>query len=155
MAEHPKRSVLFRGCLQPHLWQQCSLCSLEIPLSSPRPTDWFGYQSHFGALELELRTGTWALGVHQVPSSSEWFLVGSLKPPTYVWRLSGASDKTGPLHFQPVNTVGIEVSSAVRFCGFTIPYWIICWHRHSFCCICWLERLKLFFIWCNCKLGLD
>lgn len=50
-AEYPKRYVLFRGHLQLHQWQHCGLCSLEIPLSSPCPTDWFGCQSHFGALE--------------------------------------------------------------------------------------------------------
>lgn len=112
---------------------------------------------------LELRTGTWALSVHQVPSSSEW------RP-----------ESMAVVSFRQLETTCLCVENVWSFrqnWAFTFPdceycryrsfincsdsvdsllsYWITCWHRHSFCCICWLERLKLFFIWCNCKLGLD
>lgn len=69
-AEYPNRYVLFRGHLQPHQWLHCGLCSLEIPLS-PCPTDWFGCQSQFGALELISfwRTQNWYLGSGCAPGA--------------------------------------------------------------------------------------
>lgn len=76
-AEHPKSYVLFRGCLQPHLWQQCSWCSLEILPSSPPPTDWFGCQSRFGALEFTSlwRTQNWDLGSGCAPGALQLWMV--------------------------------------------------------------------------------
>lgn len=76
-AEHPKRYVPFKGRLQLHLWQQCSLYSLEIPLSSPLPTNWFGCQSRFGALEFTFfwRTQNWDVSSGCAPGALQLCMV--------------------------------------------------------------------------------
>lgn len=83
-------------------------------LSKPFWCSWV----HFLLENSELGPGLWVCtrcppALNGDLSPWQWFLSGSLKPPAYVLRMSGASDKTGPSHFQTVNTVGIEVSSTV------------------------------------------
>lgn len=165
--EHPNRCVLFRGWLQPHLRQWCSLCSLGvIPLSSPLATYWFGWQSSSGALEFTSfgRNPNWELGSGCAPDA--------VRPLMVTWVHSSVFLQAAWNHLCVEDVWRIRLNLAFKFpdCIYCrrrgrtltdsmdslLSYWITCGHRHSFCCIrLHGKRLQLFFLWCNCKLGLD
>lgn len=138
-AEHPKRYVLFGGRLLPLLWQQCSLCSLEISLSSPHLTDWFGCQSHFGAFEFTSfwRTQNWDLGSGCAPGAFQLWMV--------TWVHSSGFFQAAWNHHLPTHTYlcwgCLELQTKV---GLSLPDCTYCRYRSFInCTILWIHSYRI------------